>query len=320
MTARQSIFALLATVLLLYCVPAPAAPPAQLRNNVIVDGDTVRLGDLFNGVEKYSDKVIAYAPAPGRKLVLEATWLYRVARAYRVAWRPTSRYDRAIVERRSHVVETGQIVESIVRALRRETKIENDIEIELDDRAMRLFLPIDLSPAIKVRALTFQPRSGRFSAILSPVEDSTGKTQFPVAGSVYKLVDVPTLSQRLYGDDIIGQRDIVWKSMRVNRLDPRTILNDAKMIGMSPRRPLLAGRAILTTEVEPPTLVRRGKQVTIQLQTRFMRLTVVGRSLENGAKGDVVKVQNIDSGATIEAVVVGPERVAVSNGAPVAVN
>lgn len=320
MTARQSIFSLVFTVLLFYGIPASAAPPAHLRSNVIVDGDTVRLGDLFDGLEKYGDKVIAYAPAPGRKLILEATWLYRVARAYRVPWRPTSRFDRAIVERHSHIIETAQIEETITRALRKEAHIENDIEIELDDRTMRIFLPTDISPSVRVSAVSYQPRSGRFSAILIPEQDSTGKSRFPVDGSVYKLVDVPTLAHRLYGDDIIGKRDIVWKQMRVNRLDPRTILNEAKMVGMSPRRPLLAGRAILLTEVQPPTLVRRGKRVTIQLRTRFLQLTALGKSLENGAKGDTVKVQNIDSGKTIEAVVVGPERVSVSAGVPIAVN
>ena len=108
--------------------------------------------------------------------------------------------------------------------------------------------------------------------------------------------------------------------MRVSRLDPRTVLNEARLIGMSPRRPIVAGRAVLTTEIQPPTLVKRGKLVTILLQTRFMTLTAKGKSLENGGKGDVVRVQNVDSGKTIEAVVVGQERVTVTANTPVAVN
>ena len=48
-------------------------------------------------------------------------------------------------------------------------------------------------------------------------------------------------------------------------------------------------------------------------------LRVVDR-LENGGKGDVVRVQNVDSGKTIEAVVVGREQVVVSAGGSVAVN
>ena len=320
MTVRQSIFAALALVLLLYSVPSPASPPANLRTNVVVDGDTVLLRDLFDGVHTHGDKVVAYAPAPGRKLVLEATWLYRVARAYRVRWRPTSRFDRAVVERRSHVVETEQIVETVLDALRRDAKLKYDAELELDNRSMRIFLPTDVAPSLVASAISYQPRSGRFSAVLASTQGGANATRFSVTGTAHKLVQVPTLIQRLYSGDIIGKRDIEWRPMRVSRLDPRTVLNEARLIGMSPRRPIVAGRAVLTTEIQPPTLVKRGKLVTILLQTRFMTLTAKGKSLENGGKGDVVRVQNVDSGKTIEAVVVGQERVTVTANTPVAVN
>ncbi len=128
------------------------------------------------------------------------------------------------------------------------------------------------------------------------------------------------MTERLYADDIISGRDIEWKSLRLNRLDPRTVLNESKLVGMSPRRPIVAGRAVLTTEIQPPTLVKRGKRVTIFLKTKVMQLTAKGKSLENGGKGDVVRVQNIDSGKTIEARVIGPERVAVFTTGPIALN
>jgi flagella basal body P-ring formation protein FlgA len=315
MTAKQSIFTVLAVILLLFSIPAPAAPPANLRSNVVIDADTIRLGDIFDGKFANAEKVIAYAPAPGRKLILEATWLFRVARAYRVRWRPSSRLDRTIVERRSHVIETEQIVETILDALQEQARIEGEMELELDERAKRIFLPTDITPVTTVRSLSYQQRSGRFSAILT-----AGERNFTVAGSAHRLVLVPTLAQRIYAGDIIRLRDIDWKSMRLSRLDSRTVLNETKLVGMSPRRPIVAGRAIMTAEIQPPTLVKRGKRVTIYLKTKIMQLTAKGKSLENGGKGDVVRVQNIDSGKTIEAQVIGPERVAVFATSPIALN
>jgi flagella basal body P-ring formation protein FlgA len=309
MTARQSIFTILAVVFLLYGMPAPAAVPASLRANVLIDGNSIRLGDIFNGAGTHAEKIIAYAPAPGRKLVLEATWLFRVARAFRVNWRPSSRLDRAVVERRSQIIDTSRIIEIVLSALKENANLNDDVEIELDHQALRLFLPTNIPPTIKTRSISYEPRSGRFSAVLSTLENSAGTKQFSVTGNAHKIVQVPILAQRLYTDDIIGKRDIVWKSMRISRLDPRTVLNSEKLIGMSPRRPIVAGRPIVTTEIQPPTLVRRGKRVTILLNTAHMRLTTLGKSLENGGKGDVVRIQNIDSGATIEATVIGPERV-----------
>ncbi len=312
MLARQSIFTILAVLVLLYSIPSPAAVPASLRTNILVEGDTIRLRDVFNGAGTHGDKIIAYAPSPGRKLILEATWLFRVARAYKVRWRPSSRLDRTIVERRSQVIGTAQIIETLIAGLRKDANLTDNVEIELDNRVFRIHLPVEATPQITARSISYEPRSGRFSAVLATTDGDTGALQFSVTGNAHKVVEVPTLAQRLYTSDIIGERDIVWKPMRVNRLDPRTVLNTEKMIGLSPRRPIVAGRAILTTEIQPPTLVRRGKRVTIFLHTPRMRLTVLGKSLENGGKGDVVRVQNIDSGSTIEAVVIGPERVAVT--------
>ncbi len=320
MTARQSIFTILAVLLLLYSMPTPAAVPASLRTNVLIDGDSIRLSDVFNGAGTHADKVIAYAPAPGRKLVLEATWLYRVARAYKVLWRPSSRLDRTIVERRSHIIGTEQIIETLLTGLRENAKLNDEVDIDLDNRTLRFFLPTDITPTIEAQSVSYEPRSGRFSAVLTTGNSDNGTSQFSVTGSVHKIVQVPTLAQRLYTDDIISKRDIVWKPMRLKRLDPRTVLNVSKMVGMSPRRPLVAGRAVMTTEIQAPTLVRRGKRVTIRLRTPTMKLTAQGKALENGGKDDVVRIQNVDSGATIEAVVTGPEQVTVSVGGSFALN
>ena len=105
MTARALGFSILAMVAIMAgAAPASAATQAYLRANIIVDNNNVRLRDIFDGAGRYAEKVVAYAPAPGRKLILEAVWLHRVARAYRVSWRPASKLDRAIVERRSRIV------------------------------------------------------------------------------------------------------------------------------------------------------------------------------------------------------------------------
>lgn len=320
MTARRIIFTLFSIVCLFSGGSAVGDLPASLRTQIFVDGDTVKLGDVFIGAGAHADKVIARAPAPGRRLVMEAAWLYRVARAYKVPWRPASRLDQAIVERRSHVIEAAEISNVIATALADREKIDSEVEIEFDNPALRFYLPTNVSPQLAVRSISFDPRSRRFFANLVTPGDSTDSYRFSVSGNAHKLVRVPTFTRRLYTDDIIGTRDIDWKSMRVNRLDPRTVLDASKLTGMSPRRPILADRAILTTDIEPPTLVRRGKQVTILLQTPNMALTALGKSLQDGAKGDIVRVQNIDSGNTIETVVIGPERVTATVGAALPLN
>lgn len=320
MTSRLTVFSAFTVFLIFAAGSVSASPPASLRTNVVVESDSVRLSDLFNGAGAHGDKVVAYAPAPGRKLVLEATWLYRVARAYRVRWRPASRFDRTIVERRSQIIGTDQIIDTLTTALRSETDLQAEVEIELDNRLLQFFLPSEVPGTVTSRSISYNSRTGRFTAVLTAPDDSAEAARFTVTGSAHKLVQVPTLAQRLYPDDVISERDILWKPMRVNRLDPRTVLNASKITGMSPRRPIIAGRAIMTTEIQSPTLVRRGKQVTIHLQTKNMTLSALGKSLQTAGKGDVVRVQNLESGKTIEAIVTGPEAVTVTLSGALALN
>jgi flagellar basal body P-ring formation protein FlgA len=60
--------------------------------------------------------------------------------------------------------------------------------------------------------------------------------------------------------------------------------------------------------------------VTIILQTPHMVLTVQGRASEDGAKGDTIRLLNLQSKKAIEGVVVGPDLVRVDTAPRLALN
>lgn len=298
-------------LLLLASVQAAAAPRAYLRTNVIVEADSIRLGDIFNGAGQFADKIIAYSPSAGRTLVLEAAWLKRVARAYRVDWRPMSRLDRSVVERRSQIIPTGQIVDTVLAAIRAKTREAGDLEIELDNQALRIFLPHDMPATLNARAVSYDPRSGRFSVQIVAPDDRPGAVRTTVAGQAYTLVKMPVLKRRMKRNDVIRKRDLGWKMVRAKYIRRGAIRDAEALIGFSPRRLITANRTIRANDVQIPVLVARGKRVTILLKTAAMRITTAGKALQSGAKGDVVRVRNLNSGNIIEAVVVGDRKVAV---------
>ena len=163
-----------AALVLLAAGALGSAAAATLRSEVLVDSDTVRLGDVFQDAGTEADKIIASAPAPGRKLVLEATWLYRVARAYRVAWRPASRLDRAIVKRASNIIPASRIAAILSSELRRRLGENEKLDIEFDNRAMRIYLPASLPASVKVRTMDIDRQNSRFAAILVAPDNRPG--------------------------------------------------------------------------------------------------------------------------------------------------
>ena len=300
---------------------------AQLRAAVVVDGRNVRLGDIFDGAGRHADKVIAYAPAPGRKLTLEAAWLYRVARAYGVRWRPVSRLDQTIVERRSILLDTTQILDAIRAEAHRKAGLtdasgnqfsDEAIDVTLDNRMMQIHLPSDMPATLQIRSLTQDPRTGRFSAVIIAPDLRPGAVRKTITGAIHHLVRTPVLNRRVSAGDIIRKNDIRWLAVRRNRIAPQIILDETKLIGMSPKRPISEDRLIRASEIQPPVLVKKGSRVTVIFQTRNLKLTTSGRALQNGARDDMIRVRTSRSKTIIDATVVSSGLVTATNAGQIA--
>ncbi len=303
-----------AMALLLVGAPAQSAPakqsaPVTLRSQVTVDAAVVTLDDVFEGVVTDGARVIARAPKPGQRTTLDARWLWRTARAHGLAWRPYSRHDVATVERASLVISADQIRAKILDALGSRVT-GNDVELELDSPDLTVHLPVNAEARLSVSRLDYDPRSGRVSAVIGAAGGTGGK-RVSVAGKIYRMAEAPVPSRRLGIGHIVRERDLEWITVRASALDRNVLVEEQLIVGQAVRRPLPEGRPIRTGDVEPPLLVQRKGMVTITLETPRMKLTAQGRALEDGALGDVVRVENIQSRRTIEATVMGPNAVVV---------
>lgn len=130
------------------------------------------------------------------------------------------------------------------------------------------------------------------------------------ASAEARTVRVPTLRRPVARGETITESDLLWVESNARRL-PRTALTEADdLVGMSARRYLSAGRAILARDVTPPLAVRKGDLVTIVYTTPFMTLTARGRVLEDAPAGQAVRTLNAHSKSLIEATAIAPGIVA----------
>jgi len=293
--------------------PAGAAetPMAvMLNNHVVVEDRLVRLGDLFTGLDAAGATPIARAPEPGNRAEVDARWLAAVAKAYGLPWRPSSPFDRAIIERASQVIDGARIEQSVRDALR-DQGLGEKMSLVLDNPAQRLHLSTDVTPSLTVAGLSFDRVSGRFSAqILAPAE-GTPQARAIVTGRVVEMAEVPVLRRRVSPGEVIRDADIEWISLRSDRLGRDAVIDPVNLVGKSPRRPIRAGEPLRSGDLRDPILVPKNSLVTIRLETPRMVLTAQGRSLEAGAKGDAIRVMNTKSSKVINAVVSEPGIVVV---------
>lgn len=303
-------------------VPAAATGDAQLalRRHVVVDGTAIRLDDLFDGLpagDEQSATVVAYAPQPGRRAVFDAEWLGRLAYRLRLPWRPSSRLDRTIVERSSTVVTAEHVIDALDQALR-QRGIDGDAEIELSNRGMVLHIDSRQPATVEVASLAIDARSERFNAIIAVPAGDPAAQRFTVTGQVFATVDVPVPARIVRPGETIRPDDIEWRSVRAAEVRSNMVTESNLIVGQEARRPLRAGAPVRVSELRDPVTVAKGATVTMIYRTPAMLLTATGRSSEAGSTGDIIRVTNSQTRTTIDARILGPDRVEVVAGEQVA--
>lgn len=291
-------------------VPPPAGA-ATLRGVVTVDADIVRLGDLFDDAGANADLPVLRAPAPGKRYVLEAAWLAETARVHQVAWRPQHRFERVVVERTGRIVGGAEILGAVRASLEREGAPAH-AQLELAAKVPDAALAIDAPPRLEVQSLAFDAPSGRFSAVVIAGAGHPSAQRVALAGRVVATRAVWVPRRAIGAGEVIRRDDLVLAHLRADALRPETLHDLDRLVGLSPRQRLSASQPVREGDVRAPVLVARNANVTIVLQAGNMTLTAAGKALDDGARGETVRVLNLQSRKTIEAAVTAPDTVAVA--------
>lgn len=287
------------------------ATMATLRGNTVVDADVISIGDLFHGAGPTADVPVAYAPAPGRTAVFDATWLARVARQHGINWRPQGKLDRVVIERRSTVVDaTG-----LAFALRDELMllgIAGTFEVELANPNLKIHVAAEMPPTVDVASLAVDDRTGRFVATVRVPAGDPQARSMKITGRVRAFTEIPMLAHDMRPGETIGADDVIWTRVNRDQVRDNMISDEAELIGFEPRRQLRADAPIRRGDLRTPLAVHKGATVTMIARTSTMTLTATGRALDSGARDDTVRVMNSRTKVVVEATVVGPERVVLA--------
>lgn len=294
-----------------FVIVAGDARAAMPRDPAMVEGEVVRLGDVFDVTGPEAQAVVGRAPLPGRREVYDIDRLRAIARAHDVPWTPSGRYDRAVVERTGRPIDAREIEEKILAALGSDPDAH---KVELANRALKLYAATAIQDPIAVRGITQDARSGYFTAILALATGEASSTTVQINGRVVSLTAVPVLVRRVLPGEVIKPGDVTTIPIAANQVSQEAVLDARALVGQTPRRPLRERQPILMSDVRAPVLVTKGAAVTMVLESPGLLLTAKGQALEDGAKGETIRIMNTQSNRTVEAVVTaaGAARVSAS--------
>ncbi len=282
-----------------------------LRDRIMVDGDVVRLADLFQEPLSDGDIAVAQAPKAGQTLSLDARFLQQVARAYRLNWKPSSKYQKIMIGRMSQRVTAPMVRDAIATAVQERMGSTSDLDIALDGGDLELDLPTDVENSVAVSAINFDAMSNRFAAILVAPADGPPVIQRNVFGTVYEMAQVPVPKRLISAGEVIVGDDLEWQAVHLARLSGNSLTDADQLVGRMAKRPLKAGQLLRQSDVAVSPAIRKNDLIRLVVKSGQMTLTVQGKALQDAALGQTIRVVNINSNRQLSGTVVDAGTVAI---------
>jgi flagella basal body P-ring formation protein FlgA len=308
---RRFIIALLAA-LVLGC--APRAEATTLKPHAVVHADAVRIGDIFEDAGSVADVPFMRAPSHARRIVLDALSLEDLATGYGLTWRPATRLERVVIERPGRMIGSDEIAVAMRDALIREGASAT-AAIEFFGRKPELGVPLDSTGPLTIQNLAFDPTSGRFSATVvagQATSHAAVTSRMPITGRAAPTRIAVVLRRAIQAGEIVRRDDVTLTRLREEQVQaPDAFADSAAVIGTAARRAMRAGETLRAADFRAPNLVTRNGTVTIVLRSGALALTAQGKAMDDGARGDTIRVVNSQTKRTLEAIVVAPDTVAV---------
>jgi flagella basal body P-ring formation protein FlgA len=280
-----------------------------LKPDALVEGQYVTLGDVFSGIDpQQADIAIAHAPQPGKQVVLDYRWLYGIAQRHNVPWRPRTTADQVLVSRASQIITIDEIRDAVDIALV-DHGVKRPFTVDLSSENFQIHLALDAASTIDVTALDINSRTQRFVASVTTGAQTAQQRTYRISGKYYPLSTLPVLVEPVSRGQIIRADQVEYRDFRSERVPNGAIRDINDVIGKEVTRAGTPNEPLLFRDLTNPILVRRGALVIIRLVTANMSLTARGKALENGSRGDVIRVVNQTSNKTIQVEVVAENEV-----------
>lgn len=278
--------------------------PPTLRERADLSDDIIRLGDLWENLDpKQADTIVAKAPQPGKRISVDGRWLSGIAATHGVKWAPRTAMDRIVLDRAGRTIDM-QAVEGQMRSLLESEGVNGPFDLEFTNRnAVNIMVPANAADRIALHDLNLDRARGRFTATLEAPAGDVNAQRVRLSGRIHETVRIPVLARSIGRGSVIAERDIKWIDVRgtTMRTDAAVDLDD--VVGLEPKRTLKADSPISLTDLQRPVLVTRNSNVTLVLEIPGMQLTAQGKALDDGGRGDVVRVTNLQTKRTVDGVV-----------------
>lgn len=134
-----------------------------------------------------------------------------------------------------------------------------------------------------------------------------------IRGRLEQMIDVPTVNRPVHYGDTITKSDVSWTKIPGRQSNRFLITNPEELVGRQPRAGFLkVNMPLYQRDVKRVKDIEKGAMVAVHYQTDNLELLTKARALEDGYKGDTIRILNQETNKILHGSVVGANRISLT--------
>lgn len=170
--------------------------------------------------------------------------------------------------------------------------------------------PDAFTSEVVITALDIDRINGRFEGELSP--EAGDVIRF--TGRYESMIPMPVLNQQVQKGQLIDDAMIDMQSVRAHQVRRHNLVNPAAISGQLAERPIQPGELLSKRDIRQKMLVKEGQLVSLVYRTAHIHIRAVGEAQSDGASGQIIEAENVDSEQKVRAMVLDSGELLVNYG------
>ncbi len=276
-----------------------------LKSQSDISTDMVSLYDIFDGIT-IPNRPVLQAPPLGKSYSLTADYLQKIAKQHGVNWVPVTNYEMVKITRRAELIAADELTNLIHQELLKQELVPANAKITIKlfgNNEQGIFVENGTKSLIKIDNIAYNKQTRSASILIGSYKPTTEPVKVNARVDILREAFVPAI--RINGGEIITEDMITKIYLPENEFQSAQVRDMADAVGKEAKRSLAANRPINNIDLKIPNVIKPKELITIMVKTQQMQLSAKGRAIDGGAKGDIIRVENLQSGKIVQATIIG---------------
>ncbi len=317
---------IIAALLMLGFVMSGTAPgvsegaEVRLRTTIEVEGASVRLAEVAQILDTSQAKkrrlerlFLASTPPDGEDFRLSRAVVVSAIRDAGISDVAVTGAVQVLVRRPARVLKRERIESAVRRYLaKRLESRQGDVEVNaINIPKQNILFPRNKAVRLVVKAPANTRFLGRTPLVLSVMQGSAEIRRIWISADISVFTRVPVAAVPIRAKQRLSSAQFEMRRQDLASLPNNVVTSPEALEGAHALRPLSPGEVIRKSDVRLPYLVKQGHLVRLYARRGNLVITAIGKALDAGRKGELVRVINIDTNKPVQGRVIEESSVEV---------